>query len=86
MGCSAKTDSHDGSVGSRSLFLGTARGRIEAAGYRRGCFGGATEAGLVMLIVGTLVASGANKLKPVATLESLELSLTYFVQGGPSLW
>ena len=77
MGCSAKTDFHDGSGGSRRLILGTARGRIEA-----GC---ATEVGLVMMLVGTLVTSG-SKLMPVAFLESLELSLTSFVQEGPVLW
>ena len=85
MGCSAKTDSHDGSGGSRWLVLGTARGRIEAGGCCRGVFGGATEVGLVMILAGTLVATG-SKLTPVATLESLELSLTYFVQEGPFLW
>ena len=78
MGCSAKTDSHDGSGGSRRLVLGTARGRIEAGGCCRGVFRGATEVGPVMILVGTMVASGSN-LMPVATLESLELSLTHFV-------
>ena len=85
MGCSAKADSHDGSGGSRRVLLGTAMGRIEAGGCCCGVFGGATEVGQVMILVGTLVASG-SKLMPVATLESLELSLTYFVQEGPSLW
>mmetsp|Transcript_5878 Transcript_5878/g.12384 ORF Transcript_5878/g.12384 Transcript_5878/m.12384 type:complete len:86 (-) Transcript_5878:277-534(-) len=85
MGCSAKADSHDGSRGSRRLVLGTARGRIEAGGCCRGVFGGAKEVGLVMILVGILVALG-SKLMPVATLESLELSLTDFVQEGLSQW
>ena len=86
MGCSAKTDSHDRSVGSESSFLGTARGGIEADGCCRGFFGGAIGVSLVMILVGTLVATG-SKLTPVATLESLGFILTYFVQeGGPSLW
>ena len=45
MGSSAKTDSHDGSVGSTILVLGTARGRIEAGGCCHGVFGGAIEVG-----------------------------------------
>ena len=67
------------------MLLGTAMGRIEAGGCCRCVFGGATEVGQVMILVGTLVASG-SKLMPVATLESLEVSLTYFVQEDPSLW
>ena len=85
MGCSAKTDSHDGRVGSSSSFLGTARGRIEAGGCCCGFFRGTIEVGLVMILFGTLVATG-SKLMPMATLESLDLSLTYFVQEGPTLW
>ena len=65
--------------------MGTARGRIEAGGCCRGVCGGATEVGLAMILVGILVASGSKSM-PVATLESLEFSLTYFVQEGRSLW
>ena len=65
--------------------MGTARGRVEAVRCRRWCFRGTTEVGLMMILVGTLVASG-SKLKPMATFESLELSLMYFVQEDPSLW
>ena len=38
-----------------------------------------------MILVGTLVAT-KSKLTPVVTLENLDLSLTYYVQEGPSLW
>ena len=63
------------------MLLGTARGRIEAGGCCRGVCGGATEVGLVMILVGILVASG-SKLMPVATLESSGIEFDVFCPGG----
>ena len=80
MGCTDSTDSHGGSVGSRGSVFGTTRGGDGAGGGCWGfCAGGATEVGLVMIMVGTLVATG-SKLTPVATLEIGRSSLVYCVQ------
>ena len=85
MGCFARTDSHGASIGSGSSVFGTARGGDGAGDVCCGfCAGGVTEVNLVMILVGTLVSTRA-KLTPVATFESLWLSLVYFVQERPSL-
>ena len=85
MGCFSRTDSHGVSIGCGSSVFGTTRGGDGAGDICCGfCAGGATEVSLVMILVGTLVATGV-KLTPVATLESHWLSLVYFVQERPSL-
>ena len=80
MGCTASTESHVASIGSGGSVFGTARDGDVAGGGCYGFFaGGVTEVSLVMILVGTLVATGA-KLTPVATLESRWTILVYFVQ------
>ena len=85
MGCAVSTDSHGVSIGSGGSFFWTARVRdVAGGGFHGCCVRGATEVSQVMILVGTLVTTGA-KLTPVPTLESLWLILVYFFQECPSL-
>ena len=80
VGYFARIDSHGVSIGSGSSVFGTAKGGDGAGGCCCGfCAGGETEVSLVMILAGTLVATGAN-LTSVAALVSLWLNLVYFVQ------
>ena len=55
-------------ISSGGCVFGTSRGRDGAGDGSCGvCVGGAIEVGLVMILVGTLVATGV-RLNPVATL------------------
>jgi len=85
MGCTARTDSHGVRIGSEGSIFGIARGGDGAGGGCCDfCAGGDNEVSLVMILVGTLLATGA-KFMPVATLESPWLSLVCFDQECPSL-